>query len=38
MVFGPIPEPGRIVIGLIGATRIGSEVADEMEVEEFDLE
>lgn len=37
-VFGLIPEPGRIVIGSIGATRIGSEADKEIEVEEFVLE
>lgn len=36
-MFGLIPEPGRIVIGSIGATRVGSEI-DEIEVEELALE
>lgn len=37
-VFGLIPEPGRIVIGSTGATRVGSEVDKEIEVDELTLE
>ena len=36
-VFGLIPEPGRMDIGSIGATRMGSETG-EIGVEEFVLE
>jgi len=38
MVFGLIPEPGRIVIGSVGTTRVGREVIEEIEVEELALE
>lgn len=35
---GLIPAPGRIVIGSIGATRVGSDADEEIEADEFDLE
>ena len=35
---GLIPAPGRIVIGSIGARRVGSEVDEEIEADELDLE
>lgn len=37
-MFGLIPEPGRMVIGSVGVTRVGSEVNEEIEVDELALE